>query len=126
MVLAINIAAVQGLVTPAPNRREVKVIFAPQLHPQVTTFAAGVTVIPPGHRSSVHHHTNSEEVWLVVGGEGEARISEDTIRVTPDTLILIPRGAEHQVSNLGDVPMKVYWIFIPPGPEREILNGQLV
>jgi len=125
MVLAVSMRSGQSFVTSAPNIREVRVVCSPQLQPHITSFAAGSTEIPPGQSSSMHHHTNSEELWLVVSGEGEVNVGGERIHVTADTLILVPRRVEHQISNLGGVPLKVYWFFIPPGPERNILRGRL-
>lgn len=47
-------------------------------------------------------------------GEGKAILDEEESEIAAGSAVVIPSGAEHNVVNTGDEPMKLYTIYSPP------------
>lgn len=63
-----------------------------------------------GH--SLGAHTDSaEEILFVVGGEVEARIEGNTVRLNAGQLVVVPRMAVHDVRNVGEERAKILGFF---------------
>ncbi len=66
--------------------------------------------LEPGH--NVGRHTDSaEEVLVILEGEAEASIGEETARVSKGTLAVVPEMVPHDVKNIGTTTLKVLGIF---------------
>lgn len=60
-------------------------------------------------------HNENDQFIRVEAGEAEAIINGQTIRLKDDDVIIIPRGAEHNVVNTSsDKDLKLYTIYSPP------------
>lgn len=76
--------------------------------------------IEPGHDIGLEVHEHGDQFLRV--GTGTARVqmgpSRDDLsfdrEVRDDWAILVPAGTWHNVTNIGDVPLKVYAIYGPP------------
>ena len=44
------------------------------------------------------------------------------MEVGPGQVVYTPPGVEHQFVNTGDEPVKLFWTFSPPGPERRVID----
>ncbi|MFQ5856138.1 MAG: cupin domain-containing protein [Anaerolineae bacterium] len=108
----------------APHERELKVLISPSLQEGVEGLAVGMTILPPGKASSFHSHDVECETWIVTSGEGEVRVGDERKRVGPESVIFLPRNIKHQVINTGEEPLRMFWIYTPPGGEKSILEGQ--
>ncbi len=51
----------------------------------------------PGAHSVTNVHTNCEQVYFVMGGEGEATVGQETHRVRKGSVVFIPRNAPHSI-----------------------------
>jgi mannose-6-phosphate isomerase-like protein (cupin superfamily) len=109
---------VEGYVAEAPFRRRLKCLISPKLQ-GVKHVGLGMVVLPPESKSTPHPHTTEEETWYVVSGRGKITIGEETAAIEPDTVVVAPPGQTHSIENDGDEPLKMVWIFTPPGPEEE-------
>ncbi len=114
----------RSFMIPAPHERELKVLLSPALQEGVEGLAIGMTILPPGQSSSYHSHEAEEETWVVLTGEGEVVVDGERAAVGPETVIYLPPGAQHQIVNNGEVPIRMLWIYTPPGAERVILDGK--
>lgn len=82
---------------------------------QVTLMA-----IQPGDDVGVEMHPNLDQFIRIEQGDGIISIGNSmdnlsfTQPVSDDDAIIIPAGSYHNVSNTGDVPMKLYSIYAPP------------
>jgi quercetin dioxygenase-like cupin family protein len=54
--------------------------------------------LAPGMATQRHYHALSEEIYLVLEGEGELEVDGDRRRVAGGDAILIPPGAWHQLT----------------------------
>ncbi|KPK88764.1 MAG: hypothetical protein AMJ94_14215 [Deltaproteobacteria bacterium SM23_61] len=68
----------KGYLTPPPHPRELKVLLSPSLQEEVEGLAIGMTILPPGESSSFHSHEKENETWIIVSGEGEVRVGDET------------------------------------------------
>lgn len=76
--------------------------------------------IDPGHDIGLEVHEHGDQFLRVE--EGTARVqmgpAEDDLsfdrEVGDDWVILVPAGTWHNVTNIGDVPLKLYAIYGPP------------
>jgi mannose-6-phosphate isomerase-like protein (cupin superfamily) len=123
MMIVITPAEAKSYLMPPPHERELKVLLSPSLHEGVEGLAVGMTILPAGAASSFHSHDVECETWIVVSGSGEVRVGEEHEPVGPESVIFLPRGIKHQIVNTGETPLRMFWIYTPPGGERSILEG---
>jgi mannose-6-phosphate isomerase-like protein (cupin superfamily) len=109
---------------PAPHERELKVLLSPSLQEGLEGLAVGMTILPPGSSSSFHSHDVECETWIIVSGTGEVRLGDEREAVGPESVIFTPRHVKHQIINTGQEPLRMFWIYTPPGGEKSILDGQ--
>jgi mannose-6-phosphate isomerase-like protein (cupin superfamily) len=109
---------------PAPHERELKVLLSPGLQEGLEGLAVGMTILPPGSSSSFHSHDVECETWIIVSGTGEVRLGDEREAVGPESVIFTPRHVKHQIINTGQEPLRMFWIYTPPGGEKSILDGQ--
>ncbi len=112
---------IKGYQVKPPYSRVLKVLLSPDTHPGVRELAVGMVIIPPHSKSDRHSHENSEELWIVVGGHGKIEIGGETADIEPGVVVHAPAGIPHQLFNTSEEPLIAYYIFAPPGPERETL-----
>jgi mannose-6-phosphate isomerase-like protein (cupin superfamily) len=88
--------------------------------------AAGGTVhqslaeaeLEPGQRTQRHFHARSEEIYVVLEGEGEMEVDGDRQRVGPDDAVLIPPRAWHQI-RAGDQGIRFLCCCAPPYSDED-------
>jgi quercetin dioxygenase-like cupin family protein len=66
--------------------------------------------IAPGAATPPHRH-DCEEVVLVDAGCGELRIDGEAHAFGPDSTLVIPRNADHQIVNTGSEPLRLTAAF---------------
>lgn len=66
--------------------------------------------IAPGGATPPHRH-DCEEVVLVVAGSGELHLDGQVHRFGPDTTLIVPRNAPHQILNVGDTSLELIGVF---------------
>lgn len=115
----------KGFLTPPPHRRELKVLISPSVQADVEGLAVGMTILPPGESSSFHAHEKECETWIIVSGLGEVRVGDERQPVEPETVIFLKPRIPHQITNTGRIPLRMFWIYTPPGGENSILEGRM-
>lgn len=76
--------------------------------------------IEPGRDIGLEVHEHGDQFLRVEAGRARVQMgpSEDDLpfdrEVGDDWVILVPAGAWHNVTNIGDEPLKVYAIYGPP------------
>jgi mannose-6-phosphate isomerase-like protein (cupin superfamily) len=76
--------------------------------------------IEPGHDIGLEVHEHGDQFLRVEAGRARVQMgpSEDHLpfdrEVGDDWVILVPEGTWHNVTNVGDEPLKVYAIYGPP------------
>ena len=70
--------------------------------------------LEPGQATHRHYHARSEELYVLLEGEGEMEVDGERSRVAPGQAILIPPGARHQVTASADGPLRFLCCCAPP------------
>jgi mannose-6-phosphate isomerase-like protein (cupin superfamily) len=84
-------------------------------HLQLTVMS-----IPPGDDIGLEVHPHGDQFLRVERGRARVQMgpTEDDLpfdrEVGDDWVILVPAGSWHNVTNLGDGPLKVYALYAPP------------
>lgn len=76
-------------------------------------FMAGITIFEPGESSSYHVHEGSEEINLVLAGEGTLVSEGEEASFTTGDAMWVPKGVHHQHRNTGAEPLKLLWVYTP-------------
>ncbi|PKB72323.1 MAG: hypothetical protein BZY87_00590 [SAR202 cluster bacterium Io17-Chloro-G6] len=74
--------------------------------------------IDPGAGLALHIHPHYEEATLVVEGNIEAVLENETRILGPGDLLLAPAGVEHTITNQSEKPARVLAIYPTTTPER--------
>lgn len=72
----------------------------------------------PGQATQRHYHARSEELYVLLEGEGDMEVDGERGRVGPGDAILIPPGAWHQI-RAGDGPLRFLCCCAPPYSDED-------
>jgi mannose-6-phosphate isomerase-like protein (cupin superfamily) len=70
--------------------------------------------LEPGQSTQRHYHARSEELYVLLDGEGEMEVDGERSRVGPGQAILIPPGARHQITASDGGPLRFLCCCAPP------------
>jgi mannose-6-phosphate isomerase-like protein (cupin superfamily) len=101
----------KGVEIPAPFRRQIKVIFAPDKE-GVEELTFSHAILPPNGRTDSHCHDRPELIYIV-SGKGICVNEGVETSLEEDVSLWIPAGERHQIMNSGDVPLKLATVFVP-------------
>jgi len=93
-----------------------------------TPFGAMACFLSAGTRSAPDCH-DQDEIILILRGEAEVRVGDDTVAVTPGRFAFLPRNQTHVVVNTSTTDqlawLSLYWpLHEPrPAPSVEPLDG---
>ena len=71
-----------------------------------------------GLSTQAHYHPNTEEIYFILAGLGSMVIDGETRQVGPGDAIAIPPGAVHNITNVGQVELRLL-CCCAPGYEHE-------
>lgn len=95
---------------------------------QAQHFCLGnVTLDPRGGQVPWHNH-EQEEVYFIVEGAGEMCLGEERRIVAGGQAVYIPPHVFHQLTNLGETPLRMIYCYGPAGDVahwRQELEGTL-
>lgn len=66
--------------------------------------------VAPGAATPPHRH-DCEEVVLCTSGHGELHIDGRVERFGPNTTVVVPRNADHQIFSVGSEPLQMIAVF---------------
>lgn len=69
--------------------------------------------IPEGEDIGMETH-RADQTTFFVEGEGQAIVDGHRTKVTPNHMIVIPKGAEHNIVNKGSGALKLFSVYAPP------------
>ena len=69
--------------------------------------------LEPGQSTERHYHARTEEIYVLLDGEGEMEVDGDRRPVGLGDAILIPAGAWHRI-RAGDGPVRFLCCCAPP------------
>ena len=75
--------------------------------------------IPPGEDIGEEVH-EADQTTFVVSGEGQAVVDGARSKITPNHLVIIPKGAKHNIVNKGEEPLKIYTVYSPPAEDKGV------
>lgn len=70
--------------------------------------------LEPGQATQRHRHARTEEVYVLLDGEGEMEVDGERRRVGAGDAILIPPGARHRITADAGVPLRFLCCCAPP------------
>jgi mannose-6-phosphate isomerase-like protein (cupin superfamily) len=74
--------------------------------------------LEPGQATQRHYHARSEELYVLLDGEGEMEVDGERACVGPGDAILIPPGARHQI-RAGAGPLRFLCCCAPPYSDED-------
>lgn len=77
--------------------------------------------VGPGDRIPLHRH-QIDEMIVIVAGDGEVRLGDDSYPVSAASVVFVPAGAAHGTTNVGNGPLRLHAIFPAPVIEMEMLE----
>jgi mannose-6-phosphate isomerase-like protein (cupin superfamily) len=91
------------------RNHDFRAVVATGPHSQVV-----VMELPPGGEIGLETHTAIDQVLVIVEGTGSAILDGKTSPIAPGFLIQVPAGTEHNITNTGATPMRLYTVYAPP------------
>ena len=83
-----------------------------------TQLYCGLNSFLPGQDHALHSHTGQDKLYLVLEGEGEVTVGNDTERVSAGDVVLAKEGVAHAVDNTGSGNLVLLTVMAPPPPGR--------
>jgi quercetin dioxygenase-like cupin family protein len=74
--------------------------------------------VAPGLGAPHHRHTSEDETYLVLSGELEAIVGDETFTLRAGETLMAPRNIPHQLRNPGTVANHYLIMFSPAGFEE--------
>ncbi|MGQ9661272.1 MAG: cupin domain-containing protein [Kiritimatiellia bacterium] len=92
------------------------------------SFSMGhVTLDPAGGQVPWHNHSQ-EEVYFILEGLGQICVGRECGSLRAGQAVFIPSGEFHQLTNVGDTPLRMIYCYAPGGDVahwRQELEGTL-
>ena len=73
----------------------------------------------PGGR--YHHHTNSDNVYIVKRGQGQLIVEGKTYTIKEDDVIYIPAGQKHSLTNASEETFEIFEVYTPAGDQFDFV-----
>lgn len=111
-----------------PARRLTKNLVGGASPIQAEAFSMGMVTLDPKGGQVPWHNQEQEEIYLILEGEGEMCLGSDRFSLTSGQTIYIPPGVFHQLTNIGNKPLKMIYCYGPAGDVahwRQELKGTL-
>ena len=111
-----------------PARRRTQNLAGGTAPIQARNFAMGNVTLDPRGGQVPWHAQEQEEVYFVVEGTGEMCLGGERQTVTGGQMVYIPPGVFHQLTNVGETPLRMIYCYGPAGDVahwRQELDGTL-
>jgi quercetin dioxygenase-like cupin family protein len=111
-----------------PARRRTQNLVGGASPIQAANFSMGNVTLDPHGGQVPWHNQEQEEVYFVIDGTGEMCLGEERHVVTSGQAVYIPPGTFHQLTNIGDAPLRMLYCYGPAGDVahwRQELAGTL-
>jgi quercetin dioxygenase-like cupin family protein len=79
-------------------------------------LSLGTQQLPLGGGIPVHQHTQSDEVFYVLEGNGTLILNDANLPVAKGATAFVPKGAWHGFQN-PDAELLLLWLVVPPSLE---------
>jgi mannose-6-phosphate isomerase-like protein (cupin superfamily) len=108
-----DLAQIAGRTYPAGRRTQNLVGGASPV--QAANFCMGYVTLEPRGGQVPWHNQEQEEVYFIVAGRGEACLGEEKTILEAGQLLYIPTKVFHQLTNVGDEPLVMVYVYAPGG-----------
>ena len=111
-----------------PARRVTKNLVGGASPIQATNFSLGYVSLEPDGGQVPWHNQEQEEIYFIVEGTGEMCLGDQRQIVTTGQAVYIPSCVFHQLTNVGNTPLKMIYCYGPAGDVahwRQELEGTL-
>lgn len=98
-----------------PARRWTRNLVGGMSPIQAKNFAMGFVILEPNGGQVPWHNQEQEEIYFVVEGTGEMCLGEERQTLVTGQAAFIPPGVFHQLTNIGDTPLKMIYCYGPAG-----------
>jgi mannose-6-phosphate isomerase-like protein (cupin superfamily) len=112
MIIA-DLANIQGRTYPARRRTQNLVGGASPIQAQY--FSMGFVTLEANGGQVPWHNQEKEEVYFILEGIGEACLGEERHVLTTGQAMYIPSGIFHQLTNIGETPLRMIYCYGPAG-----------
>jgi mannose-6-phosphate isomerase-like protein (cupin superfamily) len=125
-MIVTDLSQIPGRVFPA--RRRTQHLVGGLSPIQCVNFACGHVTLEPDGGQVPWHNQDQEEVYVILDGTAEMCLGEERRIVTSGQVVYIPPAVYHQITNVGDTPCRMMYIYGPAGDVahwRQELSGTL-
>lgn len=112
MIVA-DLKAIAGRTYPA--RRKTQNIVGGASPISAENFSMGYVTLEPMGGQVPWHNQEQEEVYFIMEGKGEMCLGEESQEVLSGQTVWIPPGIYHQLTNIGDRPLLMIYVYGPSG-----------
>ncbi len=81
-----------------------------------------VMTLQPGEDIGAEVHEHNDQVLTFVEGSVRAEVAGDTRDVGPGDIVVVPAGTEHNFTNTGDGPARLYTLYSPPDHAEDTVH----
>lgn len=125
MIIA-DLSQIPGRTYPARRRTQNLVGGASPI--QCNSFSMGNVTLEPDGGQVPWHNQEQEEIYVIIEGTGEMCLGDERRVVTTGQAVYIPPGIFHQLTNIGETPLRMIYCYGPAGDVahwRQELSGTL-
>jgi mannose-6-phosphate isomerase-like protein (cupin superfamily) len=111
-----------------PARRRTQNLTGGASPIQTRNFCMGNVTLEPNGGQVPWHNQEQEEIYFIVEGTGEMCLGSERQTVTTGQAVYIPPRVFHQLTNIGDKPLRMIYCYGPAGDVahwRQELDGTL-
>ncbi len=72
--------------------------------------------IPVGEDIGEETH-QADQTTFIVAGEGQVKIDGKSSKITPNHIVVVPKGSTHNFINKGEEPLKIFTVYAPPAED---------
>jgi quercetin dioxygenase-like cupin family protein len=125
-VIVAKLAEIEGRRYPARRRTQNLVGGASPI--QATAFAMGFVTLDARGGQVPWHNQDQEEVYFLLEGTAEMCLGDERLTLHSGEAAFIPPGVFHQLTNIGDEPARMIYVYGPAGDVahwRQEMEGTL-
>jgi mannose-6-phosphate isomerase-like protein (cupin superfamily) len=93
----------------AKQNKDFRRVVATGPHAQVVLMS-----LKPGEAIGEEVHDDTDQIFLVAKGRGEAVVAGGHQPLAKGALLLVPAGTRHDIRNTGDKRLRLVTIYAPP------------
>ncbi len=111
-----------------PARRRTQNLVGGPAPIQAENFSMGFVTLEPDGGQVPWHNQEQEEVYFLLEGNAEMCLGQEKRNLQAGQAIYIPSGEFHQITNIGDRPAVMIYVYGPAGNVahwRQELEGTL-